>query len=128
MDSRKSMGPVVEYFAEMEYSSWCNRRHYLRDMIVIATCAAVAGANGWKAVAKFGKLIEAWLRGTHCLDLPHGIPSADTFRRVFEVLDAVHFQTCFVNRIPAVEQVTSGQHVAMDGKTLCRSHHRSLGK
>ena len=128
MESRKSMVPVVECFAEMEDPRRYNRRHYLRDIMVIATCAAIAGANGWKDVAKFGKLKEAWLRGTLCLELPHGIPSADTFRRVFEVLDAVHFQTCFVNRIPAVEQVTSGQHVAMDGKTLCRSHHRSLGK
>jgi predicted transposase YbfD/YdcC len=105
-----------------------NRRHYLRDILVIAICAAISGANGWKDVAHFGKLKVAWLRETLCLELPHGVPSPDTFRRVFAVLDAEHFQTCFVNWIQAVEKVTRGQIVAIDGKTLRRSHDRSLGK
>jgi hypothetical protein len=100
----------------------------LRDILVIAIWAAISGANGWQDVAHFGKLKVAWLRETLCLELPHGVPSADTFRRVFAVLDAEHFQNCFVNWIQAVEKVTRGQVVATDGKTLCRSHDRSLGK
>ena len=128
MENGESAAPVVEYFSELEDPRRYNRRHYLRDILVIAICAAISGANGWQDVAHFGKLKVAWLRETLCLELPHGVPSSDTFRRVFAVLDAEHFQTCFVHWIQAVEKVTNGQVVAIDGKTLRRSHDRSLGK
>jgi len=128
MENGESAAPVEEYFSELEDPRRYNRRHYLRDILVIAICAAISGANGWKDVAHFGKLKVAWLRETLCLELPHGVPSADTFRRVFAVLDAEHFQECFVDWIQAVEKVTKGQVVAIDGKTLRRSHDRSLGK
>jgi predicted transposase YbfD/YdcC len=128
MGNKESTAPVVEHFSELEDPRRYNRRHYLLDILIIAICAAISGANGWNDVAQFGKLKEAWLKSTLDLELPHGIPSADTFRRVFAALDAEHFQTCFVNWIQAVEKVTKGQVVAIDGKTLRRSHDRSLGK
>jgi predicted transposase YbfD/YdcC len=128
MDTSESPAPVMEYFSELEDPRRYNRRHYLREILLIAICAAVSGANGWKGVAQFGRLKEKWLKDTFCLKLPHGMPSADTFRRVFAVLDAEHFQVCFVKWIQAVEEETSGQVVAIDGKTLRRSHDRSLGK
>jgi predicted transposase YbfD/YdcC len=128
MGDRESAAPIVVHFSELEDPRRYNRRHYLRDILVIAICAGIAGANGWRGVAQFGKLKEAWFKGTLCLKLPHGVPSADTFRRVFAALDAEHFQACFVNWIQAVEKVTNGQVVAIDGKTLRRSHDRSLGK
>jgi len=128
MENRVSAALVVEYFSDLEDPRRYNRRHYLRDILVIAICAAISGANSWNDVAHFGKLKVAWLRETLCLELPHEVPSADTFRRVFAVLDAEHFQDCFVDWIQAVEKVTKGQVVAIDGKTLRRSHDRSLGK
>ena len=70
---------LVEHFSELEDPRRYNRRHYLRDILVIAICAAISGANGWNDVAQFGKLKMAWLKGTLCLELPHGVPSAETF-------------------------------------------------
>lgn len=128
MENEETTAPVVRHFSVLEDPRRYNRRHILRDILVIAICGAISGANGWKEVAHFGKLKMAWLKGTLSLELPHGVPSADTFRRVFAALDAEHFQTCFVNWIQAVEKVTNGQVVAIDGKTLRRSHDRRLGK
>jgi predicted transposase YbfD/YdcC len=124
MENGQSPASVVEHFAELEDPRRYNRRHYLRDILVIAICAAVAGADGWADVSLFGTSKVEWLKKKLCLALPHGIPSADTFRRVFAALDAEHFQDCFVKWIQAVERVTQRQIVAIDGKTLRRSHDR----
>jgi len=128
MENGESPASIVEHFSELEDPRRYNRRHYLQEILVIAICAAIAGADGWKDVALFGTAKVEWLKDALCLELQHGVPSADTFRRVFAVLDAEHFQVCFVKWIQAVETVTSGQIVAIDGKTLRRSHDRSLGK
>jgi predicted transposase YbfD/YdcC len=77
-------------------------------------------------VELFGKTREGWLRGF--LELPHGIPSDDTFRRVFAALDAEQFQSSFIKWIQAAEGLTEGQVIAADGKALRRSHDRNLGK
>jgi predicted transposase YbfD/YdcC len=77
-------------------------------------------------VELFGETKEEWLRGF--LELPHGAPSDDTYRRVFAALDASEFQSCFMDWIEAVEELTQGQVIAVDGKTLRRSHDRSEGK
>jgi predicted transposase YbfD/YdcC len=128
MEKRESPASIEVYFSVVEDPRRYNRRHYLRDILVIAICAAVAGADGWNDVALFGETKMDWLKENLGLELPHEIPSADTFRRVFAVLDAEQFQTAFVNWIQAVEKVTAGQIVAIDGKTLRRSHDRSLGQ
>jgi predicted transposase YbfD/YdcC len=74
----------------------------------------------------FGEAKEKWLKGF--LELPHRIPSHDTFRRVFAILNTEQFRTCFVKWIQAVDKLTEGQVVAVDGKTLRRSHDRREGK
>jgi predicted transposase YbfD/YdcC len=126
MAQEKRQAPITEYFSGVEDPRWHNRRHKLLDILVIAICAVICGAESWEDIELFGKAKEAWLRGF--LELPHGIPSHDTFRRVFAVLDTGQFQCCFMEWIQAVDKLTQGQIIAGDGKTLRRSHDRSEGK
>jgi predicted transposase YbfD/YdcC len=95
------------------------RRHPLGDIIVIAICAVICGAQDWKQIATFGQKRHAWLK--RFLSLPNGIPSHDTFERVFARIDSRVFQACFHDWITAVCAVLDVQHVAIDGKTLRRS-------
>jgi predicted transposase YbfD/YdcC len=100
--------------------------HKLLDMIVIAVCAVICGADTWVEVETFGKARQAWLEGF--LDLPNGIASHDTFGRLFARLSSHQFQKCFASWIQAVFTVTSGQVIAIDGKTLRRSYDRGCNK
>ena len=100
--------------------------HLLLDIVTVALCAVLCGAGGWVAVATFGQAKAAWLRTF--LALPGGIPSHDTFGRVFARLDPAEFQRCFLAWVRAVVPETAGQVVALDGKTLRRSHDRANGK
>lgn len=126
MEQKIRQAPITEYFSELEDPRWHNRRHKLLDIVVIAICAVICGADSWEDIELFGKAKEKWLR--EFLELPHGIPSHDTFRRVFAVLDPEQFRTCFMKWIQAVDRLTKRQIVAADGKTLRRSHDRSEGK
>lgn len=85
------------------------------DIIVIGICATIANADGWEDIAEFGEGKALWLK--QWLALPNGIPSADTFRRVFEHLDAEAFQSRFIEWVQTVFTVTEGQVIAIDGKT-----------
>lgn len=100
--------------------------HQLLDILVIAICAIICGADDWVEVELFGNAKLAWLRTF--LELPNGIPSHDTFGRVFARLNAEQFQQCFLAWIQAVSAVTRGQVVAIDGKVLRGSCNRMLGK
>ena len=96
------------------------KHHLLVDIMAIAICAVVCGADGWTEVEDFGKIKKKWLK--RFLALPHGIPSHDTFGRVFAALDPEAFQQCFVRWVQRVAHLTAGQVIAIDGKTLRRSH------
>jgi len=102
------------------------KAHDLPTILVVAICAIVAGANDWVAVAEFGRSKQAWF--ATFLDLPNGIPSHDTFWRVFRALDPDQFQTCFLNWIRATSPLIGGQVIAIDGKQLRRSHDKGLGR
>jgi hypothetical protein len=102
------------------------KKHQLFDIVVITICAVIADADTWIEVADFGRDREKWFRTF--LNLANGIPSHDTFGRVFRHLDPQQWQTCFLSWIQAVNQVTGGQIVPIDGKTLRRSHDKTLGK
>ena len=102
------------------------RDHSLLAIITIALCAVVCGADSWVEVEAFGNAKRPWLDSL--LDLPHGIPSHDTFGRVFAALDPVQFQTCFLAWVQATVTHTEGQVIALDGKTVRHSHNRSAGK
>jgi predicted transposase YbfD/YdcC len=120
------VGTIVDHFSGVEDPRESNRRHLLLDIIIIAICAAICGADTWTDVELFGKAKEKWFR--RFLELPHGIPSHDTFGRVFALLDPEQFQQCFQEWIAAVEERTQGQIVAFDGKQLRRSYDKTSGK
>ena len=103
-----------------------HKEHKLIDVLVIAICAILCGANDWVAVETFGRAKREWF--ARFLELAHGIPSHDTFGRVFAVLSPQALQACFLRWIQAVAHVTEGQVVAIDGKTLRRSYDRRSAK
>jgi predicted transposase YbfD/YdcC len=102
------------------------KRHRPLDVVTIAVCAVVCGADTRVAVAQFGHRKEGFLR--RFLDLPHGIPSHDTFGRVFAAVDPVAFEARFLAWVQDTMRLTGGQVVAIDGKTLRRSHDRAAGR
>jgi len=118
---------ILAYFGELEDPRVSPAtRHQLLDIVAIALCAILCGADPWVEVEAFGRAKEAWLRTF--LGLPHGIPSHDTFGRVFAALDPEQFEAGFRSWVAAVVELTAGAVVAVDGKTLRRSHDRSQGK
>ena len=118
---------ILEQFSQLEDPRVDRtKRHKLTDVIAIAICAVICGANGWTDVELFGRSKQSWLKTF--LELPHGIPSHDTFGRIFAMLDARQFERCFMNWVSAVSDLTKGEVVAIDGKTLRRSHDRADGK
>lgn len=100
--------------------------HLLCDIVAIAICGVICGAESWVAIEAFGIAKQAWLH--QVLTLPNGIPSHDTFGRVFAALDATQFQQGFLRWVQAVWPPTAGEVVAVDGKTLRGSHDRGIGK
>jgi predicted transposase YbfD/YdcC len=102
------------------------KRHGLLDIITLALCGVICGAESWVEIEEFGKVKQDWFR--QFLALPHGIPSHDTFGRVFAALDPEQFGAGFGVWMAAIAEHTAGQVIALDGKTLRRSHDRSNGK
>lgn len=102
------------------------KRHALLDILTLALCAVICGADSWVEVERFGRAKASWL-GTF-LPLPNGIPSHDTFGRVFAALDPAAFEAAFLGWVQALATATAGEVVAIDGKTLRRSHDRTHGQ
>src|SRR6478735_446145 len=100
--------------------------HRLIDILVIAVSAVIACAESWEDIELYGRSKVAWLKTF--LDLPNGIPSHDTFRRVFERLDPEEFQRGFLGWVVALHEATERQVIAIDGKTLRRSFDRAKGR
>jgi predicted transposase YbfD/YdcC len=101
------------------------KRHLLMDIIVIALCAVICGANDWQQVVTFARKRYDWLKSF--LELPNGIPSHDTFERVFDRLDPAKFQMCFRDWMQALSETLAIKQIAIDGKTLRGSGTSKLG-
>jgi predicted transposase YbfD/YdcC len=99
--------------------------HRLRDIIILAICGVLCGAEGWVEIEEFGKAKEAFF--TDLLTLPNGIASHDTFGRVFALIDPKQFEASFVQWVQGISQTVKGV-AAIDGKTLRRSHDHEAGK
>jgi predicted transposase YbfD/YdcC len=95
------------------------KRHLLIDIILTAICAVICGCDTWQEIALFGRYRRTWLK--KFLRLPNGIPSHDTFERVFDRLDPQAFQACFRDWLQAFQTLLPNPHIAIDGKTLCSS-------
>lgn len=117
---------IAEHFGQVKDPRDLSVDHLLIEIITIALCAVICGADSWVEIEQFGQAKEKWLR--KFLILPNGIPSHDTFGRVFGVIDPHQFQSSFVSWIEAISQITAGQIIAIDGKRLRRSHDGRLGK
>lgn len=109
------------YFADLEDPrESMNQDHHFMEILVIAICAVICGADDWVSVASFGRAKREWFE--QFLKLPSGIPAHDTFWRVFRALDPEQFQRCFLRWMRAVRREIDGEVVAIDGKQLRRSY------
>jgi len=126
MQKRKSPS-IIDHFQELEDPRIDrHKRHSLVDIIVLTVCAVISGAETWEDIEDYGRYKEEWL--VRFLALPNGIPSHDTIRRLFIRLNPDALQQCFLSWINAVREVTDGDVVAIDGKTLRRSADAATGK
>jgi predicted transposase YbfD/YdcC len=108
---------IIRYFRKLKDPRRQERcLHELQDIIVIALCATIAGAQDWQEIVTFGEKRSDWLK--RFLKLTNGIPSHDTFERVFDRINPRAFQTCFRNWVEAIREVLPIKHIAIDGKTL----------
>lgn len=118
---------MVEHFSTLtDPRIRLKTKHKLIDIIVITVCGTICGADNWTEIETYGNLKRKWLEGF--LELPNGIPSHDTFGRVFSLISPEEFQSCFLDWVQSVFTVTDGQIVAIDGKTLRRSYDRTNNK
>jgi predicted transposase YbfD/YdcC len=117
MAANSRLGSIKKYFASLKDPRVRQRTdHRLIDIIAIALCGVIANCDGWTDIIDFAKNRIAWFKGF--LKLPHGIPSHDTFERVFARIDPAVFNRCCIAWLRAVSDLIGLGHVAIDGKTL----------
>ena len=119
------MDNPLKYFSELtDPRVERNREHLLEEILLIAIAAVLSGAESWNDIADYGKDKQEWLQTF--LALPSGIPSHDTFNRVFAALDPEEMEKGFAVWVASIAKLTAGEVVAIDGKTLCGT--RETGK
>ena len=126
-NASKTPGTLETHFSELtdpRMEGKCS--HKFVDILIIGICAVICGGDDYPSMAVFGKAKEKWFRTF--LELPNGIPSSDTFWRVFGALDPEQFQACFLKWMKAISQLSGGEIIALDGKQLRRSHDKEDGK
>ena len=124
---KKPLEVIEEHFGKITDPRMDRTKHHkLIDIIAIAICAVICGAESWVDIELFGNSKVHWL--ATFLELPNGIPSHDTFGRVFSLLDAQQFQLAFYEWVWAVNDIIQGQVINIDGKCLRGSDEQRLGK
>ena len=99
--------------------------HSLESVLFIAVSAVICGATSFVDMEDFGNAKLDWF--SERLDMPNGVPSHDTFQRVFSLIDPVHFERCFISWTEAIRDAVDGDSIAVDGKTLRRSFDNATG-
>jgi predicted transposase YbfD/YdcC len=100
--------------------------HTLIDILIITICAVLCNVDDWEHIAEFGKANEEWFK--QFLELKHGVPSHDTFGRVFALLDSSEFEKSFIEWMRLLYQVSDGEIVPIDGKSLKGTYDKDLRK
>ncbi len=103
-----------------------NKLYPLQEIMLLCSCAVLSGAEGWQAIAEFGRAKLPWFWGV--LPFANGIPSPDCLGWVFARLPAKGFQECFLAWTRSVAQLSDGEEIAVDGKRLCGSHDGRRGQ
>ena len=117
---------IQDHFAELTDPRRRDVIYPLINVVVIAVCAILCGADDFVAIAEFGRMKRAWL--ARFLDLRNGIPSHDRFNQILAAIKPAEFEKCLLSWITALHEITAGQVVAIDGKTLRRSLDAAGGK
>ena len=125
MDGFATSGPL-RFFLDLPDPRALNVRHRLIDIIVICICAVICDADGWEEFEDFARVKESWFKTF--LDLKHGVPSADTFRRVLSSLNPDAFERAFISWMQSVVQTSGGKLLAIDGKSIRRSFEHGWDK
>lgn len=118
---------ISEFFSDIEDPRVeRHKRHKLIDIITITICAVISGIEHWTEIQSYGESKYKWFK--KFLELPNGIPSHDTFSRVFQVLNPEDLQRCFLNWTQSVCELTEGEIIPIDGKTLRHSYDTAEDK
>jgi predicted transposase YbfD/YdcC len=128
MSTAPAAASIIEQFSALPDPRTHLRKneHKLIDIIVIAICAVICGADSWTEIAEYGVAKKDWF--ADFLELPNGIPSHDTFNRLFSFINPEEFQRCFSGWVQAAWKRSEGQVIALDGKTLRRSYDSKSSK
>lgn len=117
---------IVDHFVELTDPRRREVTYPLINVVVIAVCGVICGADDFVAIARFGRAKRDWL--ARFLDLATGIPSHDRFNAIFAAIKPAEFEKCLLSWITALHEITDGQVIAIDGKTLRRSYDASSSK
>jgi predicted transposase YbfD/YdcC len=127
MTKEAGIGSIRKHFSKVKDPRIeRTKRHKLLDILVIAICGVICGADSWVDIELFGKTKLDWLKTF--LKLPNGIPSHDTFGRVFGAINPEEFENSFMEWVQAINELTQGQVIAIDGKQLRGSQDSESGK
>jgi len=117
---QKNMDSIMEHFDTLTDPRMERRKlHKLHDIVFITIAAVICGCDEWNDIEEFGQIRYEWLKTI--LELPNGIPSHDTFNRVFSLLDPQELQQCFTSWVQAVAPISEDNIISIDGKRMCNS-------
>lgn len=113
---------MQKYFESItDKSQAWKTKHSLLEVVIMTICAVIADCEAWYQIEEYCAEKEKWFKEKLGLSLPNGVPSHDTFERIFAMIDSKELEKCFVSWVGEVSRLTEGEIVSIDGKTLCAS-------